>query len=72
MCYRQTMPDQAPLAEHDEATALRHRRIAREARLLAEARADIAAGMVVDEAAVNAWIDSIGTEGELSPPFPIG
>jgi len=64
------MTTPAPLIEDDEAEAARRRRIAHEAELLAEARADIAAGLFIDEAKVNAWIDSIGTDHELPPPYP--
>jgi predicted transcriptional regulator len=46
----------------------RQRRFAREAAGIAEADADIAAGRVVDEAEVDAWIDSIGTDHELPVP----
>jgi predicted transcriptional regulator len=41
----------------------------REAALLAEAFADIAAGRVVDEADVDAWIDSLGTDHDRPLPF---
>ncbi len=64
------MTDQTPLAEHDETMTVRRRRILREAELLAEARADIAAGLIIDEAEVAGWIDSIGTEREPPPPYP--
>lgn len=49
----------------------RRRRIGREAELIAEALADTAAGRVVSEADVNAWIDSLGTDRELPPPFAV-
>jgi hypothetical protein len=39
-----------------------------EANLLARARASALAGHVVPEAAVDAWIDSLGTDRELPPP----
>jgi predicted transcriptional regulator len=47
----------------------RQARIAWEAAGIAEARADVASGRLVDEAAVDAWIDSIGTEHELPVPY---
>jgi predicted transcriptional regulator len=47
----------------------RQRRRAREAAMIAQADASIAAGRVVDEAAVDAWIDSIGTDHELPAPY---
>ena len=39
-----------------------------EADRIAEARAELKAGLYVDAAEVNAWIDSIGTAHELPPP----
>jgi predicted transcriptional regulator len=45
-------------------------RIAAEAALLAAARAEIAAGHGVDQAEVDAWIDSIGTDRALRPRYP--
>ncbi|MGD0102540.1 MAG: hypothetical protein ABSC06_00705 [Rhodopila sp.] len=47
----------------------KQRRIGREAEMLARARASAAAGRIVDEAGVDAWIDSVGTDDELPPPF---
>jgi predicted transcriptional regulator len=46
----------------------RQRRVAWEAEMIAEADADIAAGRLIDEAEMDAWIDSIGTDHELPPP----
>jgi predicted transcriptional regulator len=51
------------------AQASRQRRLAWEAKMIAEADADIAAGHVVDEAEVDAWIDSIDTDHELPVPY---
>jgi predicted transcriptional regulator len=51
-----------------ETEAHQERRLAWEAAMIAEADADIAAGRVVDEADVDAWIDSIGTDHELPVP----
>jgi predicted transcriptional regulator len=51
-----------------ETDAERQRRLAWEAEMIAEARADIAAGRLVESAKVKAWIDSIGTDHELPPP----
>lgn len=56
-------PDARP-----ETEAERQARLAREARGIAEAEADIAAGRIVDSAQVKAWIDSIGTDHELPVP----
>ena len=52
-----------------ESAAEKRRRLAREIQMLAQARASAAAGRVVDEFAVDAWIDSIATDHELPPPF---
>jgi predicted transcriptional regulator len=58
---------EAPLASVPEAE--RQRRREREAAMIAQADASVAAGRVVDEAAVDAWIDSIGTDHELPAPY---
>ncbi|HET6308397.1 MAG TPA: hypothetical protein VFG12_14505 [Rhodopila sp.] len=58
-----------PIADSVETEAERERRIAWEARMIAEADADIAAGRLVDAAKVKAWIDSIGTDHELPIPY---
>lgn len=55
-----------------ESAAEKQRCLAREAEMIAEADADIAAGLIVDSADVKAWIDSIGTDHELPPPYPRG
>ena len=52
-----------------EAETTRQRRIAWEAAMIAKADADIEAGRLVDEADVDPWIDSIGTDHELPPPY---
>ena len=36
--------------------------------MIAEARAELDAGLFVDAAEVDAWIDSIGTDRELPTP----
>ena len=51
-----------------ETEAERQRRLAWEAEGIAEARAQVKAGLYVDAAEVDAWIDSIGTDHELPPP----
>ncbi len=53
----------APEADPAEA-----RRLAREAELIAEARAELDAGEYVDAAEIGAWIDGIGTSLELPMP----
>jgi predicted transcriptional regulator len=59
--------DRAPV--YPPETAADRRRIAWEAEGIARARASVAAGRVVDEAEVDAWIDSIGTDHELPVPY---
>lgn len=51
-----------------ETEAERQRRIAWEADRIAEARAELDAGLFVDAAEIDEWIDSIGTDHELPPP----
>jgi hypothetical protein len=51
-----------------ETESERQRRLAWEAERIAEADADIAAGLFVDSADVDAWIRSIGTDHELPAP----
>ncbi len=46
------------------------RRLAWEAARIAEARAEFDAGLFVEEADVDAWIDSLGTAHELPVPSP--
>ena len=66
--------DTAPLpagsapAACPETEADRQRRIAREAAMIAEARASAAAGRVVSSEEVDAWIDSLDTDHELPAP----
>ena len=55
--------------ESPETEAERQRRHVWEADRIAEARADVAAGRLVDSARVKAWIDSIGTDHELPVPY---
>jgi predicted transcriptional regulator len=38
--------------------------------MIAEADAEIAAGLVIEEADVDAWIDSLGADHELPLPQP--
>ena len=51
-----------------ETVAAKRRRIAWETARIAEARASGAAGRVVSSEAVDAWIDSLGTDHEQTPP----
>jgi predicted transcriptional regulator len=51
-----------------ETEAEQRRRLAREAKMIAEARASAAAGRVVSSEQVDAWIDSLDTDHELPAP----
>lgn len=51
-----------------ETEAERQCRLAWEAKRIAEARADVAAGRIVSSEEVDAWIDSLDTDHELPPP----
>jgi hypothetical protein len=62
-------PAQTP---HPKTEAERRRPPVWEADGIAKARADVAAGRIVDEAEVDAWIDSIGTDHELPVPYAKG
>jgi len=62
-------PDDATPDHCPETEAEREARLAREAKMIAEADADVAAGRLVDSTKVKAWIDSIGTENELPVPY---
>jgi hypothetical protein len=55
-------------APRDETAEEKAERIAREAVMIAEARASVAAGRVVSLEAVTAWVDSWDTDNELPPP----
>jgi predicted transcriptional regulator len=61
-------PENAESAPESEAHE--KRRLAWEAEMIAEADADIEAGLLIDADDVNAWIDSLGTDHELPPPEP--
>ena len=61
-------PDARADAVTPDTEAERQRRLAWEAEMIAEADADIEAGRMIDEAEIDAWIDSLGTEHELPPP----
>ena len=51
-----------------ETEAERRRRLAWEAEMIAEADAEIEAGLYVDSTDIKAWIDSTGTDHELPLP----
>jgi predicted transcriptional regulator len=61
-------PDDDTPEPRPETEAERQARLAREAKSIAEARAQLDAGFYVEAAEVDAWIDSIGTDHELPPP----
>ena len=61
-------PDDGNSDSWPESEAERQRRLIWEAKMIAEADADIAAGRLIDEADMDAWINSIGTNQELPPP----
>ena len=62
--------DKPDAPETSETEAERQRRLAWERERIAEAEASIAAGLIIDAAEVDAWLDSIGTDHELPPPQP--
>jgi predicted transcriptional regulator len=67
------MDTTAPRGDRTAAARLDHaaherRRLAREAEMIAEARASAAAGRVVPSGEVDAWIDSLDTDHELPAP----
>jgi len=67
--YVHVMTQTTTLTEPAETEAERQTRLIWEAERIAEARADIAAGRLVDSAEVKAWIDSIGTDHEMPVPY---
>jgi predicted transcriptional regulator len=62
------LPGNTARIARSESAAENQRRFAREAEMIAEARAELDAGLFVDSAEVDAWIDSIGTDHELPVP----
>ncbi len=61
-------PDDRADAISPETEAERQARLAWEAAGIAEARAELDAGLYVDADEIDAWIDSIGTDHEMPPP----
>ena len=51
-----------------ETNAERQARLAREAEGIAEAEAELDAGLYIDISEVRAWIDSLRTDTPLPPP----
>jgi predicted transcriptional regulator len=62
-------PGEKTKAPRLEIAAEKQRRLAREATMIAEARASAAAGRVVSSEKVDAWIDSLDTDHELRASF---
>jgi predicted transcriptional regulator len=58
--------NQPPTSSETEAES--QRRFAWEAAMIAEADAEIEAGLYIDADEIDAWIDSIDTDHELPPP----
>jgi predicted transcriptional regulator len=63
------LPADSTQAAHPETEAERQSRLAWEAEGIAEARADVAAGRLVDAAKVRAWVDSLRTDNPLPVPY---
>ena len=61
-------PEDDTPATGRETEAEQQRRLASEAEMIAEADAELDAGLYVDATEIKAWIDSIGTAHELAPP----
>ena len=64
-----TMNADTAQTPHAETEAELRDRIAWEAEGIAEARADVAAGRMVDAAKVRAWVDSLRTDKPLPVPY---
>jgi predicted transcriptional regulator len=63
-----TMNADVAQSQQNDTEADRKGRLACEAARIADARAELDAGLYVDSAEIGAWIDSIGTDHELPPP----
>jgi predicted transcriptional regulator len=75
-------PDDGTSAAPSDTEVERQRRLAREAdardpagadrrrRLTLEGLADVDAGRLIDDEAMQAWAESLGTDGELPIPQP--
>jgi len=68
IAYVQPMTQRVPVADHVETEAERQARLAWEAEGIAEADAELDAGLYVDVAEMRAWIDSLRTDSPLPPP----
>lgn len=63
-------PDEDAPGRRRDTAAERQRRLVWEAVRIAEADAEIDAGLFIEEADMDAWIGSHGTDHELPPPQP--
>lgn len=63
--YSWWMPGTRPRPASTENQEARRARFAREAEMIAHARAQIAAGRVVTQEAFDEWVDSLGSKSEL-------
>ena len=63
-----TLKQDIGTASGTETEAERQARLTWEADMIAEARADVAAGRLVDAAEVRAWVDSLRTANPLPVP----
>lgn len=82
MALRKPALGDSSRAPRAETEAERQRRVARETeardpegserrrRLTVEGLADVDAGRLIDDAAMQAWADSLGTDQELAVPQP--
>jgi hypothetical protein len=61
-------PNDRADAPRPDTEAESQRRLTWEAEMIAEADAEIEAGLYVDADEVDAWIDTIGSDHELPPP----
>jgi predicted transcriptional regulator len=62
------IPLHGDTADRPETVEARQRRLAWEAKEIAAAEADVAAGRTVSLEAVEVWISSLGTDHELPVP----
>jgi hypothetical protein len=62
------LPGDTVQTDHSESAEVERHRLEREAAMIAEADAEIEAGLYVGADEIDAWIDSIGTDHELPPP----
>ena len=66
----QPVPAAGQPGDAPETPEQRQARLAREAEMIAEAEAELAAGQSISLEAIKAWVASWGTDHELPPPEP--